>query len=97
MTNSGDPTDVTFRCEDIRADRIGDFTEWGLTVWDSAGNEIKTVNDTGTTWHETHITAWYGAKKYGINLQPGADYTYRFYAVFDGVAYYGDTQSYKVE
>ena len=89
-----DFNDVTFYCNIVRANRLGNFTESGLTIW-KGSKEIKAIKNTCHLCKSNHMNIWFNSKTYGISLTEDTEYTYRFYVVFDGVTYYSDTISYR--
>ena len=92
--NGSDPTDLTFYCDSVQANCLGTFSEWGVLIFDSAGNQIGAGRDVDQAWYEDHMNIWFNSKKYNIELSAGTDYRYQFFVIFDSKLYYSDVLSF---
>ena len=72
----------------------GTFTEAGLTVWDSNGNEVAKKTESINT-HGSYLKIWYKiTDDTGVSLRSGATYTYQLYTVFNGTRYENQRRSF---
>lgn len=78
----------------VTADRTGTFTKAGLRVWDETGKQVvDIIEDTSITL--SYMKVWYNVTNdTGVVLESGTNYTYQFWAVFNGVAYDGPVRSF---
>lgn len=73
----------------------GSFTEAGITVWNEAGQVVASKSENpGLTG--THLNVWYNiTNDTGVVLNPGTNYTYQFYIVFNGNRYESSVRSFR--
>ena len=73
----------------------GSFTEAGITVWNEAGQVVASKSENpGLTG--THLNVWYNiTNDTGVVLNPGTNYTYQFYTVFNGTRYESSVRSFR--
>lgn len=96
-SNSDCQYDTTNAYMYIEADTnvSGSFTEAGLTIWNEAGGVVGTKSENpGVTG--THLNIWYNVtNELGVALQPGTNYKYQFYTVFNGKRYESSVMSFR--
>ena len=73
----------------------GSFTEAGITVWNEAGQVVATKSENpGISGR--HLNVWYNiTDETGVALQPGTNYTYQFYTVFNGTRYESSVMNFR--
>lgn len=73
----------------------GSFTEAGITVWNETGDVVVSKSENpGLTG--THLNVWYNiTNDTGVVLEPGTNYTYQFYTVFNGIRYESSVRSFR--
>lgn len=71
----------------------GNFTQAGISIWKDGtlvGSKTEDIN-----YSSSYLEIWYNVtSELGITLSPGTDYTYQFFAVFDGQKYTSETKSF---
>ncbi len=72
-------------------------SETGIVLCDAAGNQLGAKSEAISTSYDT-IYLWYDVNsELGVTLSPGTNYSYRFYAVVNGTAFYSEPQLFTTE
>lgn len=79
----------------VTTSKSGKFSQAGINVWDSNGKLVATKTE-NVSYTRSDMAIWYNlTEETGAVLKPGSNYTYQFWATFNGKKYTCSKKSFK--